>query len=267
MDEVSGPNRVVITSSSVDEISYRGVENPDTGVRDGEFFLMEFFRNAGAGRNLKESFELASAKTAEYTNSRSNGAAGEVPQHPRLDDNEDGIGTTGQLSTVSGEDGARVSGMELGLGSNAGNGVTWFRVSAPKFIEPGASVGEVVGETAGRAPAPEDEAWLEIKAPLYDNGELPPGGRADLQRVAEMIGPIYASGMQDLGGGEWGYRWAQADLEAHPDFTSFNTPGTYKVYYFLRDHVTGQVGAYLVTNVYVSQADNKPPNPVSLLYP
>lgn len=263
---LSGPGRVIITSTAAEEISYRGVLNQDTGVRDGEFFLMELFRNLGAGRSLKQGFELACAKTSDYVNNRSNGGAGDVPQHPLLDDNGDGSGTTGQLSAVPGWDGAVVAGLDLGLGVNAGTGISWFNASPPKFIGVGESIGKVLAQTTGRAPEPGDTAWLEIKTPGYDSGETAAPGYEDFQRVAVMAGPIAPTELRDLGGGAWAYAWTQATLEGHPDFDGFTVPGTYKLYYFLRDGDTGQVGAYLITDIYVSQAGNMPPNPVALLY-
>ena len=263
---LSGPGRVIITSTSADEISYRGVLNQDTGVRDGEFFLMELFRNLGAGRSLKQGFELAYVKTGDYVNNRSNGGAGDIPQHPQLDDNGDGSGTTGLLSAVPGWDGAVTAGMDLGLGVNAGTGISWFNASPPKFIGVGESIGEVLAQTTGRVPEPGDTAWLEIKTPGYDSGETAAPGYEAFQRVAAMVGPIAPTELRDLGGGAWAYAWTQATLEGHPDFDGFTESGTYKLYYFLRDGDTGQVCAYLITNIYVSQPGNTSPNPVTLLY-
>lgn len=263
---LSAPNRVVITSTAPGEISYRGVVNSDTGLRDGDFFLTEFFRNAGEGRTIRNAFELACFKTYEYTASRS-GDASSIPQHPMLDDNADGVGTTGLLSSSPGFDGAFVSGQDLGLGSNAGNGVTWFSVAPPITIETGVTV-ELWAETTGRPLLPGDQAWLEIKTPAYDDGEVATPGYDEFQRVAEMAGPIAPSATEDLGGGKYRFRWTEADLLAHPDFADgFDTQGTYKAYYFLRDAETGQVGTYLVTNIYKPKPDNDPPTTVTLLYP
>ncbi|MCP4643419.1 MAG: hypothetical protein GY851_23430, partial [bacterium] len=264
---LSGPGRVLIASCGADEISYRGVLDGQTGVRDGEFFLMEFFRTASEGRSLAQAFEAACVQTSEYTVSRSNGGVGDVPQHPLLDDNGDGFGTTGQLSSVPGEDGGMVHGLVLGLGANAGNGITWFTASPPVYLDPGDSVGVLLAETAGRLPELADTAWAEIKTPDYDNGVVAAPGYEAFQRVASMVGPIAAPEPVLMPGGHYAYQWEDALLESDPGFAGFNNPGTYKVYYFLRDSVTEQVGAYLVTNVYVSQPENMNPLPVALHYP
>ena len=265
---LSGASRIIITSCQADEISYRGVRNWHTFRRDGEFFLMEFFHNAACGRTVKESFERACTKTYRYTNKRSRGRTDEVPQHPLLDDNGDGVGTSGQLSTMPGCDGARVAGMDLGLGVNAGNAISWFTVSPPQYLQPAGAIEPLHAETTGRGVLEGDEAWLEIKIPSYDSGELADMSYEAFQRVAKMVGPV-APGADPtpLEGDKYLYEWTQADLEADEDFDGFTQSGTYMVYYFLRDSETGQVGAYLVTNIYVAQPGNQAPPPVALLYP
>ncbi|MBI3119846.1 MAG: DUF1565 domain-containing protein, partial [Candidatus Hydrogenedentes bacterium] len=82
--EVAGTNRLLITSAAATEKSHRGVVDPADGVRDGEVFVTEFFRQAREGKTLKESFEGASGKTAEYTSPRSNGGQGQSTQHALL---------------------------------------------------------------------------------------------------------------------------------------------------------------------------------------
>jgi len=265
---LSASNRVLITSCAEDEISYRGVDSDPTDgsdVRDGEFFLMELFRNAGAGRSFEESFELASAKTVEYTASKSNGALADEPQHPLLDDDGNGVGTPGASLGAVGADGSRASSMILGLGSNAGNTVSWFTVSAPVSIDPGEDIpSPLFAETTGRALTAEDTAWIEVKTPTYDSGELADSEYSEFQKQAEMAGPIAPGSSESVGEEKVRFEWAQTDLDP---YLSFDTSGTYKVYYFLRDGTTGQVSSYLVTNIYVSLADNQPPQAVTLAYP
>ncbi len=264
----SAANRVVVTSCASDEISYRGVDSDPTDgsdVRDGEFFLMELFRNAGAGRSLEESFELASDKTVEYTASKSNGALAEEPQHPLLDDNGDGVGTPGASLGAVGADGSRAESMILGLGSNAGNTVSWFTVSGPVSIDPGGEIpSPLFAETTGRALTAEDTAWIEVKTPAYDSGELADSEYAEFQKQAEMVGPIAPGSSESVGEEKVRFEWSQDDLDP---YLSFDTSGIYKVYYFLKDGTTGQVSSYLVTNIYVSLADNQPPQAVTLAYP
>lgn len=264
---LSGQNRIIITSSASDEITYRGVVNSETGLRDGDFFLMEFFRNAREGRTLKNAFESACNAAYVYTSERS-GSTANPPQHPQLDDNGDGIGTSGSLSEVFGFDGALAAGLDLGMGVNAGNTISCFAARPPLYITPGGSIGTGLWvESTGRNYAQRDEAWVEIKTPNYDSGTIATPGYENFQRVALMKGPIPCTHPPEiLGPGRTRFYWQQLDITAYmPE--GFNLSGTYKVYYFLRDGQTGNVGAYLVTNIYVSQANNQPPPPTTLLYP
>jgi len=264
---VSAPNRVIITSCAADEISYRGVTTDESDVRDGEFFLMEFFREAGAGKSLRQAFEQASERTVGYTATKSSGVLAEEPQHPLLDDNGDGEGTAGASSGELGADGDHAWNMVLGLGSNAGNTVSWFTASPPLVLDSGGTIPAetpLFAETTGRALTTDDEAWIEIKPPEYDGGEYADPDYQEFQRLAEMAGPILPGYSEAVGEEKVRFEWAQADLEP---YLNFDTPGTYKVYYFLKDGETGQVSAYLVTNVYVAKADNRAPEPVALVYP
>ena len=126
---VSGEHRLIMTSTSPDEVSHRGVTDPDDGIRDGEAFATELFRYAQAGKTLKESFELASEKIADYTATASNAGTAEQLQHPLLDGNGDGSGTVGEaLSYEPGEDGGRAHELVLGYGVNDPDSVGWITV-------------------------------------------------------------------------------------------------------------------------------------------
>jgi len=265
---LTGENRVIITSCTGEEVSFRGVDTTpedESAVRDGEFFLMEFMRNAGAGQTLAQAFEAASESTFDYTAPAS---GGEPAQHPLLEDNADGIGSTSPLSAGSGEDGYIAQYLDLGSGSNAGNSISWFTVSPPLFLSVGGQIGSLIAETTGRAVEETDKAWIEIKTPTYSDEPAAPGYEA-YQLAAVMAGPILPSGSEIIGEDKYRFSWDQAALEATPSFPGFTIPGTYRVYYFLKDGNTGQVSAYLVTNIYVSKEEgqNNPPAPVTLLFP
>ncbi|MBT5268994.1 MAG: hypothetical protein HOL70_06045, partial [Candidatus Marinimicrobia bacterium] len=58
VDELSKPGRTIVTSAANNERSYKGGKEPD-GIRDGEFFIAELFKELGHGYSLKRSFELA----------------------------------------------------------------------------------------------------------------------------------------------------------------------------------------------------------------
>ncbi|GMW03862.1 MAG: hypothetical protein AMXMBFR84_49960 [Candidatus Hydrogenedentota bacterium] len=241
-------NRVIITSARANEKSYRGVDpTPDDGIslRDGEYFVSELFRNLRAGFNFESAFRRASDRTIEYTSIASNNALGD--QNPILDD-------PAKWSETS----------VLGLESNSSEGIGWF-TARPSF-QYSASKADgtfLFAETTAlnRAWGLGDAAWIEVKTPLYlplsaDEGE------DDFQKQAQLVGPIPPINQMVGDGGKIRFEWTQQSVQS---LVNFNTPGTYKVFYFLRDGATGQVSSYLVTNIYVPRLDNQPPNPVKAL--
>ncbi|MEK7862630.1 MAG: C13 family peptidase, partial [Chloroflexota bacterium] len=267
---LSGDNRIVITATSADQISYRGVDSdPSDGdsTRDGEFFLMEFFRDLGQGKTLKEAFERASAATLQYTadSTGGSGASARPPQTPLLDDNGDGVGSAGVLT---GADGDRAALAVLGLGANPGGALSWF-TATPSLPLDGAKAlllpSALFAETTGRAFAGGDVAWLEIKTPAYIDGVAADENHADLQRIAESFGPILPTSSTNIGADKTRFEWSPQSIADAG--VAFDIPGTYKAYYFLRDGESGVAAAYLVTNIYVAEAGNTPPDPVALLFP
>ena len=258
IDAVSGPNRTIITSASPDEVSHRGVVDPDDGLRDGEAFTTELFRYAQEGKTLKESFELASAKLSEYTATRSNNGTAEHTQHPLLDDNGDGLGTVaGALSYTAGEDGSRAHELMLGYGVNAGASVGWMTVTPTRWLDPDAPVPMLEGR-ADTVPATGDEAWIEVKKPSYEGSHTIDESNPDSQQEVLMDVFDYEPPISDP---EHGYfRWQTFE-------TTFDAPGTYQVFYYIRDHATGVVSTHMLTTIYRRTTTNHPPQSVDLVYP
>ncbi len=262
VDEVSGEHRIILTSTAPEEISHRGVKNPlnVNDVRDGEPFVTELFRNAKLGKPLKECFELASLQIEEFTLSKTNGIGRAFePQHPQLDDNGDGVSTARpDLSVVSGRDGAYAHEIILGFGANAGEGAGWIDATRTLVVGPGESV-ELYAratETGGTHPV-----WLEVKTPLYDGATVADPTLPEFQQVLDLPQFDYEPGISDLAQGI--YRWSQFD-------TTFDTPGTYQVYYYIKTELPGgkeETSAHLLTTVYRLKAGNQPPSAVQLTYP
>ena len=86
--EITRTNQVVITSTTDDNISYRGV-NDGSKIRDGSFFVTELFRYFGGGYSLQDSFLGARKRTLIYTQ---NGGYGmqepQLFQHEKLNLNK-----------------------------------------------------------------------------------------------------------------------------------------------------------------------------------
>ncbi|MCP4106017.1 MAG: hypothetical protein GY749_10845 [Desulfobacteraceae bacterium] len=97
IENLSGFNRVIIASAATDESSYKGPLDQDN-IREGEFFISEFFKKAAFGKTIRTCFEEAVALTEQFT-SGTGGSTNAPPyydtslQHPLLDDNGDKTGT------------------------------------------------------------------------------------------------------------------------------------------------------------------------------
>jgi len=249
---VSGEHRVIITSASEDEVSHRGVIDPDDLIRDGEVFVTELFRNASTGKTLKRSFELASEKTAEYTASKSNAGASDQPQHALLDDNGDGEGTIAPLSVEPGEDGSHAHELVLGYGVNAPDSVGWITVTQTLVLGPTDPVGELCAEPTEDPSG--HTAWIEVKTPGYDGATVVDPTNPDSQEAVEMP--------------QFDYQYLSGGAFCWNDYgTTLDDPGTYKVFYYVKDGVTGETSTHMVTAIYRELAGNQPPPAVTLVYP
>ncbi len=262
---MSAPGRTIITSSAADEVSHRGVVDPSDGVRDGEMFITELFRGLRDGKTFKESFEHASDQTRDYTQGPANGA-GEPPQSPMLDDNGDGTGSSGTLSFAPGEDGGRANELALGYGVNAGGEfASWLAATSTIVLGPSDPMPTIEALTDKR-PATNVEAWIEVKSSTYAGDDIADPGFEDSQEVVNLTVIPADLGSSDITNGI--FRWP---LTAPDQVTLFSAPGTYAVYYYLRDggdgNGAGDVSSYLLTTVYRQQAGNQPPLPVTLVYP
>ncbi|MCP4645719.1 MAG: hypothetical protein GY851_35065 [bacterium] len=257
IDHVSSENRVVITSCAADEILHRGVIDPLDGVREGELFTREFFRYGAEGKTLKESFELASDQTLEYTATRSNGAVADRPQNPTLDDNGDGVGTVAEvLSFETGHDGARAHGLALGYGVNGGGPAAWVSASGTVVLGPTDPMVQLEARTDDAFPG--HTAWLEVKTPSYAGGSVIDPSNPYSQMAVVLPSFAYEAGISDPGTGY--YRWETFG-------TTFDAPGTYKVFYYIQDADTGDISAHVTTTVYRQGAVNQAPPAVTLVYP
>lgn len=259
IDEVSAPGRVLITSSEADEISHRGVVDPGQSVvRDGEPFVTELFRGLREGATLKAVFEEAALNIEQFTS----GASGEAPQNPLLDDNGDTLGSRRlQLTFEPGFDGAAAHQTVLGFGANAaGDSVGWVSASHTVILAPGQALSLTARAT--ESPSIGHTAWVEVKTPTFGGAEVtsagsgPENNYGEFQQFLDL--EVFASDNSDPGDGN--FTWANFG-------TTFDTPGTYRVYYYLKDGDTEEISAYLLTTVYRQSASNTAPPAVALTYP
>ncbi len=263
IDEVSDNKRVVIASAAENEYSHRGYKDVDAQgqpLRDGEFFVSEFFKKIVIGKSIYHSFSEAKDQTEIYTSS----GTGETNapyyddslQHPLLDDNSDTKGSNA-LSSIDGEDGYVSSTIFIGTSPPAGNDpgdISIEKVSEAQFVEPWLNVVDLVwAETE-----PVDMIWVEVKRPGYDPGEPGPGHQIEMETFKKAT-TDYNSALKR-------YEWKNLGFDSVPS-GYFSVPGTYQVFYFAKDITSGKVSPMKVTTVYRKKDANNPPNAFRLISP
>jgi len=263
MEDLAGSQRVVIASAAKDESSHRGPQDVDENgqpLRDGEYFISEFFKNVSYGKSVKQCFEEATLLTEAFTSSGS--AKTNAPyfddsiQHPLLNDNGDGLGSNA-LSSEFGEDGALSEYLFIGASPPEGNDpgdVLITQVNPAQFL----GIQDTSVDLWAEVDDPNDLRliWVEVKLPNYNPED--PG--AELQ--IEMDN--YKKATTDVAG----VRYAWTGLGDSPDpFDLFDTPGTYQILYFAKDDDSGHVSPLIQSRVYKALEGNNPPNAFNLLAP
>ena len=254
--ELSGWRRVVIASAAANESSYKGPLDPNdpSGVRDGEFFITEFFKAAAVGKSVLTSFSEAVQKTRLFTSTGTgtpNGPyADDSRQHPLLDDNGDGAGENAPAGDPGG-DASLSRGLSIGVSTVTGNApgdVQVTQVSETRIL------GAAESNASLWARVDDDKRlrslWLEVKPPGYE----PNAGGSD-QVAMELPGQIYSGYNPQAGRYEWN------------SVSGFTEPGTYQVFFFARDDRTGNQSSLKETIVYKVLEGNQVPGPFHLLSP
>ena len=259
IDDVTGNKRVIIASAAEDESSYKGPNDGDVDgqgnpLREGEYFVSEFFKAASYGKSVKRCFQEAVELTENFTGSESVNAG--VPffddslQHPLLDDNGDGIGSNDLGVSVG--DGLLSEKLFIGVSSVTGNDpgdVSLTEVADAVFINAGED------NTSSLWAKVDDSKrlrtiWVEIKPPGYT--PVDPGDSGQVEMILSKTIGIYSEA-------EERYEW--------PNLGGFTDPGTYRAFYFARDDETGNVSSLETTTIYKAKSDNTIPDPFALILP
>jgi len=260
IDELSGYKRIIIASAAENEFSYKGPLDDDN-IREGEFFVSEFFKKIAIGETITKSFEEAVILTEKFTSSVSNKSPNapyydNSPQHPLIDDNGDGLGTNSIDSTSS--DGLLAKNLVVGVSSlthNSTGDVSLLEVSDTLFLD---SDGSFPDECFW-AKVDDNQSllnlWIEIKTPSYSiNTSITGQSELDLPKIVEHG---YNSSLER-------YEWTWDDIAVHVDFSE---PGIYQIFYFAKDKDTGNVSEFMESIVYKNKEGNSPPLTFSLLTP
>ncbi|HEC83970.1 MAG TPA: hypothetical protein ENI48_01815, partial [Thioploca sp.] len=241
--DVSGEGRILITSATASEESYKGPEEPD-GIRSGEYFREEFFGRLGRGENVTAAFKWATERTELFTR-RGDGSANssnrfhdQAAQHPLLDDNGDGKGSN---SLATDGDGLKAAEVFLGVGLNydtnaAGNAADILSVSDTLYLN-----------------ADEEAATLMANV-------------NDANRVSTAIVDIRSPSVQlSSAGTEQSEQLEIPDLQREflgcdgqtnrcaTFFDQFKEAGKYEAFYFVRDTETKEISAIKRSVIYKDQ--------------
>ncbi|KPA09715.1 Peptidase C13, legumain, partial [Candidatus Magnetomorum sp. HK-1] len=244
IDELSGNHRVIITSASKNESSYKGPKELDSLgniLRDGEYFITELFKKISFGQSIKEAFEKAVLLTELYT--RFTSGTPNSPffdkslQHPLIDDNGDKQGSN-ILSDPKG-DGAVSENLYIGVSAltkNDPGDVSIIDVSDAIFLQENeSSVDEMWARVDDYSRL--GTIWVEIKAPDYTTINPVVSGQAEMDLIKEVYDRLDTSDFSSKR-----FKWE--------DLTGFETPGTYQVFYFAIDDITKHVSPLVETLVY-----------------
>ncbi|MBF0159468.1 MAG: hypothetical protein HQL58_08070 [Magnetococcales bacterium] len=273
-DEANNKNRLVITSATGKEKSYRGATEAD-GIQDGELFLQHLFQALGKGKTFYEAFASATRLTEGtpgIANNKSN-AKDNLPQerlitkisdnagqHPLLNDNGDKVGSN-ELSTQSSQDGGqakdRVLGMTLASLNNSLEHQAQVAAVAPTVYDIGTATTTLLWarDNSSTATPNAGAAWVTILAPNA--------------QPASSSGNFQVS--IDLPTGNMNYNVAQQRWEINSKdiagFGGFIQPGRYQLQYNLRDAETGEIATPVMGNIYKGKAGNSAPGAVTLQAP
>jgi hypothetical protein len=254
--------RLIVTSATGTEESYKGPQEPD-GVRSGEFFIEELFKGLVKGTNLKEAFASATALTESFTSQGSQSAnaanayGDRAVQHPLLED--DGVGGGSNVVTEAEGDGVAAAGVYLGVGltNSAANPADLERVTPTQYLEEGVEQALLWAQADVHGYV--DTAWVEVKAPrtvLQGGGESGGSGQLSLEIPRVFLDPKDAVK-------QWEYVYGKAcGTEG-----CFREPGRYDVYYFTRNAYTEEISGMKRSSVYKNWAGNPEPEPFFLLLP
>ena len=252
---LSKAGRIVITSSSSDEESYKGPKEPD-GIRSGEFFMEELFQQLRRGYTLKDAFTEATDQTEIYTRRGSHSTNFKGPyfdkamQHPLLDDNGDKTGSN-VLSAGYG-DGLVAEDIYLGIGltydtNSLENPADFVEVTETIYLGPSESSAQMWA--TGNDDSQIASAWIEIRPPSKVLSSTGGTGQLEIELFKELMSLNEATS-----------RWEIT-------YGAFDESGMYEVFYFSRDVETQAISPMKRSVVFKAKDGNSPPGVFSLVTP
>jgi hypothetical protein len=257
-------DRIVISSASPDEESYKGGLEPD-GIRVGEFFIEEWTKQAGRGGSLKAAFEYATEKTEIFTRKGSLATPHVIfndvaAQHPLLEDNRSfdllDLAGNNALDSAAGADGELADRLFLGVGptyaTNAvANPADISTVTSTVHLAAGVSTSLLKLTTNDDSKVA--SAWIEVRAPAVT---YTPVGADVTQQIdpnldrSILFPPV--TGVLD--------NW-------YTTYGNFLAAGKYEVFYFVEDATTAEISPIRRSVVYRNYTGNTAPAAFNLNAP
>jgi hypothetical protein len=266
--QLSKSGRIIITSASSGEQSYRGGNDGD-GVQSGEYFLDELFASLRRYSTIRDAFTEASGKTWAFTRKNytaaTNGAAPFVNamQHPMMDDNGDGIGNI-LLSDDAAGDGSLSSGIRLGptpRANSIGNPADLKTVTDTIYLASGDTALPVDQPLWAKPTTPSDvsSVWVELVRPdidLTSPGNILYQLTRPLSDAAQVM---YATNVR--------FAYPEPAKSGFTFGTSTSGAGRYEAYYYAIDKATGSPSPSKRSIIYKDHALNNAPYAPELVEP
>ncbi len=269
--------RIVITSSAPNEVSYKGpLENAaDADSRAGEYFIESLFDALDSGVTLLDAFQTATADTEAFTRAEDNGSFNglfldDAVQHPLVCDNGDGVGTNAiqdaliddALAAEPGfsgfSDGNRIAKLYLGNASQSAINslLVPAAVSAATptvYLPPGTASPADSEVLLAIEPNDNNEtgaAFVEVRAPqaVLQGGDV--GGTFPTEQLeATQLARLGLDAPGINGCPTNPATWCRTE-------GTFTDPGKYEVYHYVIDTETNALSDGVRTLVYKNRGGN-----------
>ena len=252
---LSAPGRIILTSSSPGELSYKGTMEND-GVRSGEYFLEALFRKLEQGKNLQHAFKEATQLTEIFTRQGDLHANSLPPyfdgavQHPLLDDNGDGVGNN-RLDAANG-DGLHAGQVYLGAGldydtNSLENPAEVVEVASSQHLDVNES--HALLWLRANKDIEVGTAWVEIRSLNQLLNAAPSSGQVALELPRLQLEFNRESGL-----------WEGT-------YDAFIEAGSYELYYYVKDIETDDLSPMVTGRIYKNKLGNHSPTPPILKSP
>ena len=257
IDDLSGQHRIIITSASAGEYAFKGPLDDDN-IRNGDYFVYNFFANIAPGKSIKQSFGESVFSIETFAQYNKMGRINIPPyfdrseQHPLLDDNGDGIGCNNIFESST--DGETSEEIFIGYGIGNSPDVALTSVAPDLFLDHNNKLPDTPFWAKVDNMSRLKNIWIEVKAPEYD---VESSGTDQKAMVLPKIMGEYNDQTNQL-------EWHKKEILALEDFLK---AGQYQVFYFAKDINTNNVAPFMETKVYRNTSGNQNPSDFQLLTP